>query len=72
MTHKELAQKITLQIVAKARTEPDPVDWFTRAVSRVCHLEQRAKSDADMDVTAELFKFAGEFGLLPQAMTVEN
>ena len=70
MTHKELAQKITRGIIAKAQTQPDPVAWFARAAARAYYLDERAKISGD--ATAELFKFAGEFGLLPQAMTVEN
>jgi hypothetical protein len=70
MTHKELAQKITRGIIAKAQTQPDPVAWFARAAARAYYLDERAKISGD--ATAELFIFAQEFGLLPAQMTVEN
>jgi hypothetical protein len=70
MTVTDLAQLITRRIITRALEEPNPVEYFARAVARMTFLEDRARISGNPE--AELLEFGREFGLLVQGIEKQN
>jgi hypothetical protein len=49
-------------IARRAIDQPDPVEYFSRAIARVHFIPERAAISGDVE--AEVVKFLAEFGLL--------
>jgi hypothetical protein len=73
MTVKDLAQLITRRIIARAQEEPDPKEYFSRAIAAMQILEHCAVKGLIPPgrFEHELLQFGRKFGLLVQGVEKE-
>jgi hypothetical protein len=67
VTCAELAKLITRRVITRAQEEPDPIDYFSRAVARAYVLQFCPSGKLE----AALLEFGREFGLLVQGIEKE-
>ena len=68
MTCAELAKIITRRIITRSLEEPNPVEYFSKAVARALRIEAGPVEEMER----ELLEFGREFGLLVQGIEKEN